>query len=281
MSIGQVVTAPPATPPTQGLVVSAASPPAGEGDAWLRGLSYRPESCAGYRLLGACDTTDPGAAVPGDVSVVDYLPPTVEVLRTCTTMQGAAETDEVRRQLAALAPYAIAHELWTGELATVESWPNLFLAAADSAAAPLTVVGGGAALAPALALGLVLEALGVCGHGQRGMIHVPRRAAVAWHNDVDRTGNIATVRSTDDLFVVDAGYPGTEPDGEAAPSATEAWIYATLMVTVRQGPDWVPADGAETVRTSVNRRILRGQRPFAATFDPCCRIAALVDLTAA
>jgi CBS domain-containing protein len=284
-----LVTAPLAQPARMGLVVSAAPAPADEGNDWVRGLSYQPETCGGYTTVGACTNTDRGRVQREDPTPVDYVPWVVEVSDACTTMGGPADEARLRRRLEQRTSYAIARELWTGEQAADDGSPNLSLAGAPTSDAPVTVLNDGTALSPKRAVGVMLQALGDCLHGQRGMIHVPSLAAP--FIPAERSGQLLTDKATDHLIVVDAGYPvgaGTQPDvvtdpalGDPDADAGQVWIYGTPMVVVRQGP--VTIEGvtdATAVTTTTNLRERRAWRPVAATFDPCCRLAVLVDLTA-
>jgi hypothetical protein len=283
--LAAVVPAPRAEAPRVGLVVSADPPPAGDDDRWTEGLAYEPETCVGFTTVAACTADDMGDPDARTVGNVDYVPFVVLVEDACTTLSGdRGVRDRLRRQLDQVTSYAIAAELWTGTVAQAESYPNLYLTAPDTAAAPFDVVTA-SAQPMHIALGLLEQALGDCLHGQRGMIHVPRLALPdASRLTAFRRSGSVLLTDVDNIVVPDAGYPvgsGAEPDGQAAATATQAWIFATGMVTVRQtAPTVVPDLDSQAVRTRDNRRIYRAWRTVAATFDPCCRLAALVDLTA-
>lgn len=279
-----LVTAPRAEAARMGLVVSAASPPQGEGDDWVRGLTYQPETCGGYTTVGACTNADRGAVIREVPTPVDYVPWAVEASDACTTMGGEADEARLRRRLDQRTSYALARELWLGEQAAADASPNLAFVKPTSAAAPMTILAAGAALNMRRAIGELEAGLAGCLHGQRGMIHVPSLAGSAVGGFVERTGQLLTTKVGDHLVVVDAGYPtgaGSQPNGQTDPAAGRVWLFATPVVVVRRGPVVIEgATDAAAVNISTNLRSRRAWRPVAATHDPCCRLAVQVDLAA-
>lgn len=279
-----VVAAPQYDPPQYGLLASAAAPPPGEDPrAWTRSITWRPETCGGYGQISQCsaadlDPPDPGPGAPA------YEPWAVVVQDRCTTMSGRDDVEgRLRRRLQAVESYAIARELWDGALTQADDLDNPYLTEAGSEDRPLTVLNGGTAVKLSVAAGLLEEALGDCLHGARGMIHAPRSVALNYPG-VERTGATWVTRNGN-LLVGDAGYPGSAPDHEdaAAPGDTQRWIAATGLVTVRRHPEITVLPGDDTtggVRTADNTRLYRAERLVAATYDPCCRLFVLVDLTA-
>lgn len=278
-----VVQPPQVEAPQFGLVASALNPPPGETpDTWARGFTWQPETCGGYSVISQCSDTEldvPGQG-PGNPT---YEPWAVVVSDSCSTMSGAdGMPDRVRRQLIARESHAIARELWDGALTQADDLGNPWLTEPDTADRPVTVLAGGAAVKPAVAQGLIEEALGDCLHGARGMLHVPRAAAGMFAVQ-EKVGTSFYTRAGN-LLVADAGYPGTNPDGETpASESSTRWVAATGLVTVRRHPEItiLPGDDATGgVRTSDNRRLYTAERLVAATYDPCCRLFVLVDLTA-
>lgn len=280
-----IVAAPRAQAPRMGLLVSAQSPPADDPADWTKGLSYQPETCGGWTTIGQCTTTDRGAVPPETPVPVGYLPWAVEVTDACTTMGGDLDEERLRRRLDQRFSAAVAREMWLGDQRDLDGSPNVALTDATTTSAPVTVLNGGAALGAKRALGELEAALGGCTHGQQGMIHVPSLAGPHIAALCDRTGQLLTTKAADHVVSVDTGYPtgaGSQPTGSGNPAAGQVWLYATPMVTVRQGP--VVVEGvadAQSVNVRTNLRSRRAWRLAAATWDTCCRFAVLLDLTAA
>lgn len=278
-----IVSPPQVEAPQYGLVASALSPPPGEnpGD-WARGFSWQPETCGGYSVISQCSDTvlDVPGVGPGNPS---YEPWAVVVSDSCSTMSGQdGMPDRVRRQLIARESHALARELWDGALTQADDLGNPYLTEPDTADRPVTVLAGGSAVKLSVAQGLLEEALGDCLHGARGMIHAPR--SVAGRLTVQEKVGTSLFTRAGNLIVADAGYPGTAPTGGTpASESSTRWMAATGMVTVRRHPDItiLPGDDATGgVRISDNRRLYTAERLVAATYDPCCRLFVLVDLTA-
>lgn len=278
-----VVTAPPATPPTVGLVVSARTNLDNEaGGDWERGLTYAPETCGGYRGLADCSDADTDhSEPPGDT--VDHRPWLLQVDEECTTigLDVAALDARLGRRLAAIESYAIARELWTGELTAADATvANTGLTDADPEyrrpngylARPEAVVLASAAVSVNAGMGMLEQAVGDALHGQQAMIHVPRIAAPFVEPRLRVAGNLR-MTVTDQSAVIDAGYPNTGPDGTKAPNGS-AWLYATGPVVVRRGAVYSDTDDmAQTIDTRNNRITRRVQRLVAAHFDPCALFA--------
>lgn len=278
-----IVFPPQAEPPQYGLVASALGPAPGETpDDWARGFSWKPETCGGYSVISQCSDTVLDVPGPGP-GTPHYEPWAVVVEDSCSTLSGAdGMPDRLRRQVLARESHALARELWDGALTQADDLGNPYLTEADSAARPLTVLAGGAAVKLSVAQGLLEEALGDCLHGARGMIHAPRSVAAALAVQ-EKVGTSLFTRSGN-VVVPDSGYPGTAPSGgTAAAESSTRWMAATGLVTVRRHPEIaiLPGDDATGgVRISDNRRLYTAQRLVAATYDPCCRLFVLVDLTA-
>jgi hypothetical protein len=261
---------PEAAPPDISLVGSAQKAPDANDVRWETGFAFRTE-CGTYRLIPQCD--DPADPYPDmrDGSVY-YLPPLLQVEDECTTLQpAAADLDRLRRMVEAVTPYAVARELWTGELSDVDPYvvggvtmTNLRLASPAA-----TVVAGGPFPANK-ALGALEQAAGVVALGQRLMLHVPRVIVDQVGQNLYRVGN-TLYTPAGSIVVTDAGYPGTGPAGE--PAGATVWAYATTTVQVRIGRINDITDVASTVDRSVNRRGLWATRPIAAVFAPCVHVA--------
>lgn len=264
-----------AAPSTMGLVASADRPP--DTGRWEAGFGWVPERCGyDYQLLPWCDTSDPDAYTEPVVGAVYYRPPGVRFARQCSTLGGELDVEALRRIAEATTPFVVAKELWTGELGATDSWTlsgdthtNPALATADATTVTLAATGYGARLA-------ALEyAAAEANKGQQIMIHLPIMLAGPLAEYVDKVGNNLITRSGN-LVVLDAGYPGTGPAGQAA--GATAWAYATSKVQVRTSPLQIIFDPALTVDRATNTITAWAERVFAATFDPCVHYAISITI---
>ncbi len=274
-----VVVAPRATVPVHSLIRAAVTNLDGE-TGWERGLTYAPESPGGYRAFAACtdeEYTDEGA---GPTPVVEYRPWDLQIVHPCHSTFGLDEVQlagELDRAVDAVESYAIARELWAGDLTRAAATagdvdaPNLSLVDGP------TVLNGGTPAAPKLALGLLQQAAGDALRGQQVYLHASRELE-PFLPDLAREGNLLTTR-VGNLVVVDAGYPGTPPVGEDAATGV-GWLYATGPVVVRRSAVERLAIGQGALDIRRNALDLRATKVVAATFDRSAHFAVPVDLTA-
>lgn len=270
------VRGPLAAPPTTGLVVSADRPPE-TGERWEQGFSWIPERCGyDYQLVEWCATVDPESYPPPRPDGVYYRPVGLRFAEQCTTLAGGLDTERLRRIAEANTPFAIARELWNGALGQTDSWTirgqshtNAYLASP----AATTVTSLATVLRDDLAR---LEQAAVeAAQGQRIMLHLPTLVTGSLTEYVRRVGQDLLTRQ-DNVVVVDAGYPGTGPNGEAV--GATAWAYATGMVQVRISPLQVVTDPSQTVDRTTNTVTAWAERVFAAAFDPCVHFAVQITL---
>lgn len=274
-----VVAAPRATVPVHSLIRAAVTTLDGE-QGWERGLTYAPESPGGYRAFAACTDEEYVDEGNGPTPVVTYLPWDLQIVHPCHSTFGLDEVQlagELDRAVEATESYAIARELWAGDLTRAAhdagdvDAPNLSLVDGP------TVLNGGTPVAPKRALGLLQSAAGDAVRGQQVYLHASRELEPHLP-DLARDGNLLTTR-VGNLVVVDAGYPGTPPVGEdTAPGV--GWLYATGPVVVRRSPAERIGVGQGAVDTRTNRLDLRSTKVVAATFDRSAHFAVPVDLTA-
>jgi hypothetical protein len=267
----------PAEAPLTGLMVSAYKPPDDPNVRWEAGFGYVPERCGyDYQLLPWCDPDDPTAYAIPDHGVSYYRPPAFRVASECSTLGGRLDTAFLRRIAEATTPFAVARELWLGEMGATDSWvldgvtySNVRLAdpAADVVTTTATTLGG-------VLAALEYEAADA-NKGQRIMIHLPITASGELSMYVDKVGSNLVTRSGN-LVVIDAGYPGTGPNGEAM--GATAWAYATSMVAVRTSPLQMITDPAQTVDRAHNTATAWAERAFAAYFDPCVHFAIQITI---
>jgi hypothetical protein len=276
------VPAPPAGIPPHSLLRAAVTNRDGDADGeWVRGLQYVPETCGGYRAISDCtaEELDQGAAASVSDAVV-YRPWDLQVQDPCPTTFGYVEAEvsaRLRRAADAIESYAIARELWTGELSEQEAAalgeggsPNLYLAKDP-------VVLGAGPVSPKRGLGMLEAAAGDAFHGQQVFLHVGRESQPHLP-DLAKVGQLLYTR-LDNVVVADAGYPGTPPEGTAA-AANVAWLYATGPVVVRRTPLVLDsANDAEVIDVRTNTLRRTGSKRVAATFDTCAYFAVPITLS--
>lgn len=262
-----------AAPPTSGLVASAARP---DIPRWEQGLAWVPERCATtYQLLPWCD--EPAVAyTPPRPGAAYHRPVELRVADECSTLGGPPDLERARRVAEAQSPFAIARELWTGELSATDPYTvgAATLTNAHLASAAADVVGGSAA-SPLVGFGRLEQAALEATHGQPVMLHVPvMLLPQLW--PVFRPVGQTLVTHAGNLLVADGGYPGTGPAGQ--PTAASVWAYATSPVAVLTSPWRLIDDDPSVVDSTSNTRTTWAARVFAATFDPCVHLATEITL---
>jgi hypothetical protein len=276
-----VVVAPRATIPPHSLIRAAVTNVDGE-TGWERGLTYAPETPGGYRAFTRCSDATYDDLPDGPTPVVDFEPWELQVEYPCDSTFGYDRPrfdEELRRALDATESYAIARELWAGDLTRAAATAgditdderNLALVIGPE------VLNDGDPVAPKHAVGILEEAVGHALRGGQAYLHVGRRVQPLLA-DLARDGNLLTTR-VGNLVVADAGYPGTPPAG-VAPAAGVGWLYGTGTVVVRRSAVFPPDPDSAVIDTTTNRLILRTGRVVAATFDRSAHFAVPVDLTA-
>lgn len=280
------VQASPAVPPRVSLLASLGravfeSGESQETTGWEGGFTYRPERCVSSGVIDPCDHPNKSIDPPADE--VAYDPFAVWAGFRCGTLTFRDPDEFARRAreaLEACQSEQIERELWTGAFAQAEDpdRPNGYLASTD--ADTVTAASTDAVTALAI-LEQALTDCGIC--GQRGMIHAPRSIVTLWANGGALRREGSTIYTVHDTIVVPgSGYDGSGPDGSPAADGS-VWVYGTGMVDVRLGriqtyPD--PADRnalREATDRTTNTTEFRAERIAAATFDPCCLVAAEVD----
>lgn len=154
-----------------------------------------------------------------------------------------------------------------------------------------------APVSPGKALASLIQALGNCGPGARGVIHAPLFVGNAWNaTDVlNRNGQILETAVAGHPVVIGAGYSGSAPlayrslaaaNGFVAQPDNTAWAYATGTVQVLVTPprpiafDNPQVGSAHSQQSTVleNRTTVIFEREGAAVWDLCCTFAVLVDM---
>lgn len=281
MALLTPVTAPEIQPSPYGLFsLDAEMNPPGD-DRWISGLSVETRACGIKLHVGdVCDstlssdvftpTTDEEA-----VCAYDLVPVVIQVeMPSRSTFGMMAQNYELWTEQSLLvgSQKALEHELWTGGLATEAGYANRFLAS-NTNVQDITP-GTGTPVKIKYGLALLEGALGDCGLGAPGVIHMRREVASPLGLKADN-GQLKT--NLGNLVVAGAGYTGVGPDGTVP--ATGTWIYATGQVFWWLGDSTVYPDKiAQAVSTDINSVQWFAERPAAVAFDGCCIFAVHVDL---
>lgn len=277
------ILSPPARPPVQGLIATL---PVATDPTLRSGWAFQPEGCAGGGLVSIdCTGSVASRSTSFGPDQVDGDPVMVYAFDKCSSFGFAARDwqGRARRSLAATRSFQLAKELWSGAVASADSLDNRYLA--GSGLWSDTVTSGPTDVVTALAD--VESALGTCGAGRQGLIHVTTQAIVkmAAANVITRSGS-TWVSTNGHLVIADAGYDGSGPGGVAASSSQ--WIYGTSMMRIREGPVEVRPESmddarslAEALNHSTNTVIVWAQQAMALEWDWCCHIAAEISLPVA
>lgn len=142
-----------------------------------------------------------------------------------------------------------------------------------------SVVATGSGDDAAITLGQLEGALADCYHGQ-GLIHVAFEALATLqafklvHHDPADPRKLYSPAGH--RIVVGSGYPGTGPDGSAAPAGT-SWIYGTGAMFGYQSPVLTPRQLYQSFDRAENTVRMIAQRTFLLGWD-CCLFAARLNL---
>lgn len=271
----QRVDAPPAPAPLYGLVIAAPTIENTPDEVWGGGFKYAPEGCGNAgRIAVDCFGHNAARSAAANPAVIEGNPFLVWATDKCSTLGFAARDFDgrARRQLAAAESFEIAEELWGGEIAQAEGYPNRYLT--DSSSDTVT----GAAVDPTVALASLVGALGSCGRGQSGMIHVTPQVLILLASAlaIYRDGNIWRT-PMGHRVVADAGYDGSGPGG--TPASSTQWAYATSDIRVGRGPVDVPGTFNENVDRDTNSVVIYAQRMARYEWtSECCHLAAEINV---
>lgn len=281
----QVIPAPLATPPRQGLLASAVRPDVA-GRRWEGGIIFHPEASLGAGLeaggawwdgclsdgavtVPVTDKTDGPSCLPD----VDYLPwYLVEAQQRPATSFGPEEYQAVaRRRLEANESIKAEEEFWTGVVAQASGSGNNYLQIAGT---------------PELGTGSITSALAAAQQyladtiPGRGMIHARPYVVSLWRSAhmVEASGNLL-LDIFGNVIVAGQGYTGESPTGGTAttPYVLEA-IYATGMVQYLAGQVENVGSYAEDLDRDTNLVTVRAERLTATFHDEQAQACVLVDL---
>lgn len=142
----------------------------------------------------------------------------------------------------------------------------------------LTILAGGAAVSPGIALSYLDDAIAVS--GRAGMIHITRAIANALGvipvgND-DEPELLFTTAGTP--VAIGDGYVGADPDAGAAATGTLDWAFATGPVEVRLSGEYrLGETWAETLDRETNEAVYRVEKDALVTYDGEVQAGVLVD----
>jgi hypothetical protein len=272
----EIIDAPPAAPARVGLVSSSNRPTLTV--RWENGIRFVPEAYRGDDLDAGgawwevCDVED--AADPPDKGIgppvpdsVAYLPWIVVEADACLSRSDGEA--RVRRRLVANTSRKVELEFWSGVVAQAGGLPNDYLVN------PATAEDLGTA---GVVFGLAeLQAYLADAIPGRGAIHCTVRVATAWQSAglVRREGTLV-LDLYDNIVIPGSGYPGTGPDGWAAPAAGQEYAFATGIPQYLEGPITAMRDAAAGAQR--NRFTWNAERTVAAFHDGLAHGGLLVDL---
>jgi hypothetical protein len=255
-----------------------------DGTRWTAGLTFEPYGCGyngGNTVLCADASTDPenvSKAFDSEHRVIEVEPFVAFYGDSCSsaTFRSRDFVDRATRVFLAAESALIARELWAGEIAAAEGYPNPYFGDGNA-----DVIGNLWPTSPGLHQ---LQRELADRIPTRGMIHATRDVVTSWYEAgaIRREGAIL-LDAYDNIVVADAGYPGTGPNGEARTDTT-AWAFATDLVQVRRDgqvrvlPD--PGDYAAAMDRDVNLIEWRAERIVAAYWSVCAHVAIEIDLCA-
>lgn len=227
-------------------------------------VEWQPDFCA----TDSFGTFDPCAVVEKSIAA-GTGPETTNVVGiyagvTCTTLSGMdvieAMPERASNALRNIESDLVEEILWTESLTNGDA-NDL------TSGTPVGIV-------PALRL--ILENLRATIPGIRAVIHVPQLLVtdLFFYGQAVRVGNQLQLSGTDHLIVAGSGYPGTDPDGQAADAGT-TWIYATGPVQVLASAPFIPDP---RINRATNELVVFAEESVAAYFDSCTQLAANVCL---
>lgn len=282
-----------ASAPVMGLVTAAKGANAffeGPESKWRNGIIYETEACVTPR--SPKDICTPGNFDSGEIGSqpgsLEWTPYVVYADWECSTfshnpneLEGHYEA--ARRRLLATWQFQMERELWTGELAQAQGYPNRWLA--DSANADNLSETGAVGLTHGLAC--LTQYLSSNSGGQQGMIHATPQVVTHWMglDLLYRQGSVILTKARDDVVVGGNGYTGGSPYGDD-PATGDIWAYATDIVEVREGqtdPEGIGGTAGKPVQwidPTTNRIVIRSQKRALASFEGCRLGAVRLDVSA-
>lgn len=301
----QIVDGPGFTPLPYGLW-DAVQHPDSTSPHWQNGVVWSEWCGGGGTLYDPClaVTGTGGAPASGQADMTSNV---VQTNRSATAFTVYAEFDcsavglseamtAAIDALAKVEPWQVERAFWTGTagktavggVAQTTVFPHLASSAqVVDPSAPgdnivmqqaASVVATGTGDDAAITLGQLERALSDCYHGQ-GFIHVSFEALAtlrAFRLVDDDNDPTALYSPAGHRYVVGSGYPGSGPDGAAAPAGT-SWLYATGAVFGYRGAVAVPANFVQSFDRQKNTVRMIAQRTYLLGWE-CCLLAARMNL---
>lgn len=280
----------PAEPPLYGLWAAARVTVRDDTSLAGGGLVWAPEGCGqSERFAIGCLGDTVQLLAPENPGLAFSVPFGVGAAYECSPfgMDAIDFVGRAERQLEVTQSYETANELWTGDLAKDEGWDDedpdtgrqqRYLSSLDSDRLTST------AADPVDALGLLEGGLAQCAKGRRGMIHVTPQLLVHLKAAyvVEQKGNLY-LSPLGNIVVPDAGYDGSGPGG--LPAGATQYAYATGIVDLFASTvDTIPGSLDSAIEKAIaldredNTVTVWSHRVVMYRFDPCCHLAAEVDL---
>lgn len=265
-------------PAKYGLLNSKTLAGVGEGVRWETGIAVDSLACnTSTKITSICNPSQSVSATEATGGPWTAEPFAVQTTFTCTTFGHKSQdyTGKAKNALELCQGKAVEHELWTGALGNLDvDNNNRYLA--SSTAVDVTPTPG-TAIKPMFALALLEKALGDCGCGAEGVVHMTRSVASALEKNLQQEGDHLVTR-LGTLAIAGTGYTGSGPNG-TLPGGTKAWMYATGQVSVLLGEGQLVSDLMhEITDTGVNTVTATAEKDAAVGWDGCCHFAVLVDL---
>lgn len=261
----------------------------GQKTRWITGFSFDPDPCGGGHIVDPCQLGAGADAVGTQlcIAVSGIQPYIIEALETRSTFDNRPEfhRERTHRKLLGVQSKVLEAEFWSGTKAAARGWTNnQYLANPTN----LTILQSGNALGSVDGLAALEQAIADGRSYGRGAIHATPRTVTHWisqqlvHAIPNPPGTLMTELGT--IVIAGSGYPGTGPGGAGGVNPNHLqWAYVTPIPDVRLGEitfNETDNDIVAVDRTTNDRRV-RAQRFAAATFSPCFRACALINLTTA
>jgi len=259
---------------------------------WANGFSYETVACnfkasvlqiclpgqSEYEIVDMSDNPRWG----------DYRPFAIVVEDTCSTIGWTAEDrrQRVMDKLDLMTQRALEAMLWGGSDPYLgPTYPNVADEDENQHLIKDAKMVGNGSTSLGLGLALLEQALGNCGAGAQGVIHMTRSVASLLDTHVQPEDNVLQTKNNHNLVVSGSGYFGWDgtvitKDGYDD-DPTKQMMYATGPIVAHLGakelltPDL--AQGAFNSQT--NEVTLVASRPAAVYWDGCCHFGVQVDLT--
>lgn len=303
----QIVDGPSFTPLPYGLW-SAVEHPTPAGPHWQNGVTWSEWCGGGGTTYDPCLAVTGTGGAPAGGGPGTQRPLSGNITQTnrgataftvyaefdCSAVGSVGDAEQVAlNALDRVEQWQVGTAFWTGTAgATAGGTPTTTVFPHLAANTPFTEASSGIVMQPAasvvatgsgddaaITMGQLEGALADCYHGQ-GLIHVAFEALATLkafklvHPDPNDPN--ALYSPAGHRIVVDSGYPGTGPDGAAAPAGT-SWIYGTGAMFGYRGSVMIPPQLYQSFDRTENTVRMIAQRTYLLGWD-CCLFAARMNL---